>query len=127
MEPEQARKLGSYLQKAREAKDMSAAKLGRLTDMSTSSITRIESGEFKSPGADKLARIAGVLDLDVADVYAMADYSRPGLPQLKPYLRTKYRDLPDEALEKIERYTARIAKQHGVALDGPVAGEDEAP
>jgi len=42
-------------------------------------------------------------------------------------LRTKYRDLPDDAREQIEKYAARIAKRHGVALDGPANGEDENP
>lgn len=50
-----------------------------------------------------------------------------GLPSFVPYLRSKYRGLPDEAVDSIEKYVARLAKKHGVAIDGPAPGEDELP
>ena len=126
MDAKQAKRLGKHLRAAREAKGLSARQLGDLVDLNASSIVRIENGEFRSPGADKLARIAEALAINAADVFALAEYSPPSsLPSMTPYLRTKYRDLPDEAVEQIQRYSARIAKKHGIALDGPAPGEDE--
>jgi len=128
MEPEQAKRLGKYLREARQAKGLSARTLGELTDMNDATIVRFENGNFSAPAPDKLARIADTLGLSVADVFALAEYAAPtDLPSFAPYLRTKYRGLPDEALEQIEEYAARLAKKHGVALDGPSEGEDENP
>ena len=41
---------------------------------------------------------------------AMADYVVPdSLPTLTPYLRAKYRDLPDEAAAQVEAYARKLA------------------
>ena len=70
--------------------------------------------------------LMAIVGLTLADVYAMADYAVPDdLPSFRPYLRTKYRDLPADDVEAIERYAARLAKKHGINLDGPAPGEDE--
>lgn len=128
MEPEQAKRLGTYLREARQAKGLSARQLGDLTDINDATIVRFENGSFTAPAPDKLARIAGALDLSIADVFALAEYASPSeLPSFTPYLRTKYRDLPDDAVEQIEKYVARLAKKHGVTLEGPAPGEDESP
>ncbi|MEZ5341204.1 MAG: helix-turn-helix transcriptional regulator [Acidimicrobiales bacterium] len=126
MEPEQAKKLGAVLRGARNNKGYSAVKLGELTDMNDATIIRLENGGIASPAPDKLTRIAEALDLRSADVFALADYTAPtDLPSMSPYLRTKYKDLPPEAAAKIENYTRKIAKQHGISIDGPAPGEDE--
>ena len=128
MEPEQAKRLGQYLREARHTKDYSAFRLGELTQINDATIVRIENGHFRAPAPDKLARIADALDLPLADVFALAEYAAPTeLPSFTPYLRTKYRDLPDDAYDQIEKYAARIAKKHGVVLNGPTPGEDETP
>lgn len=126
MEPEQAKRLGEYLRNARHTKGLSAAQLGELTGINDASIVRFENGSFSAPAPDKLARIAEALGLPVADVFALAEYTAPSeLPTLTPYLRSKYGDLPDEAMAQIERYATRVAKRHGIALEGPAPGEDE--
>jgi transcriptional regulator with XRE-family HTH domain len=126
MDPDQARKLGDYLREARHAAGLSAIALGELTNMNDATIIRFENGKMASPAPDKLARIADALELPLADVFALADYASPrDLPSFTPYLRTKYRDLPEDAAEQIEKYVARVAKKHGVTLEGPAPGEDE--
>ncbi len=128
MEPEQAQALGSFLRNARHTAGLSSLRLGRLTDIPDATIIRFEQGKFLNPDPDKLARIARALEVPVADVLSLADYPTVDeLPSFTPYLRSKYRDLPDEAVEKIEKYVTRLAKKHGVALDGPDPGEDEQP
>lgn len=128
MEEKNRIQLGQVLRTAREAKGMSSRQLEALVGIPAPTILRIEQGEFSSPAPDKLARIANALDVPLADVYAIAEYAAPKqLPNLSPYLRTKYRDLPDEAAAQIEAYARRLAKRHGVDLRGPAPGEDEQP
>lgn len=128
MEPDQASDLGQFLRQRREELGLSSRQLSKQTGVNDVTIARIERGEFAAPRPDKLAKIAEALGLSLADVFARADYVTPeDLPSFVPYLRSKYRGLPDEAVESIEKYVARLAKKHGVAIDGPAPGEDELP
>ena len=49
------------------------------------------------------------------------------LPSFQPYLRSKYRGMPTEAVDDLERAFERIVKKHGYRPEGPRDGEDEAP
>jgi transcriptional regulator with XRE-family HTH domain len=126
MDDEQAKNLGKVLRQKREALGLSLRQLGKLIDLPDVTVLRFEQGAFASPAPDKLAKVASALGMSLADVYALADYAVPAdLPSFTPYLRTKYRDLPSEDIEAIERYAAKLAKKHGVSLSGPAPGEDE--
>ena len=119
-------KLGVYLRKARLEKGYSAVQLAELTDVNDATIIRIETGFIEKPAADKLTRIAEALEISTADVYALAGYSATTeLPNFTPYLRTKYNQLPEDALKKIENYTAKLIEKYGMELEGPAPGEDE--
>ncbi len=126
MDKGEAKRLGQHLRDAREALKLSSRALAERAGVTDATIVRIELGEFAAPSPDKLARMANALGLPLEDVYALADYAAPRqLPNLSPYLRTKYRDLPDETAAQIEAYAQRLAKKHGVDLRGPAPGEDE--
>lgn len=126
MDDKQAQRLGALLKEKREEHGISTRALAKLTDINQATIQRFELGTIGVPAPDKLARIADVLGLTLADVYAHAGYAVPSeLPSFTPYLRTKYGELPDEDLAAIERYAARLARKHGVNLAGPAPGEDE--
>ncbi len=129
MEPDQAQRLGQFLRKARQDKQLSAMQLSELTGISDASIIRTEQGKVNSPAPDKLVRIAEALDVPVADVFALAEYMVVDeLPTFAPYLRTKYAALPEEAVEALQSYAEHLAHKHGVQfLDGPDPGEDEKP
>jgi hypothetical protein len=73
--------------------------------------------------------MAESLDLNLSDVLLMADYPVPAeLPSVGPYLRSKYRDLPNEAVDQLQAQIARVLKHHGIEPnEGPTAGEDEQP
>jgi len=127
MDEEQARRLGTLLKQKREELGLSTRQLGAKASVDDVTILRFEKGAYAAPAPDKLARLAEALGLSLADVYAMADYAVPAdLPNFKPYLRTKYRGLPTAEVERIEAYATRLARKHGVKLDGPADGEDEA-
>ena len=126
MDEEQAKNLGRILRDRREALGLSLRQLGTLCELPAVTLFRFEDGAYTAPAPDKLARVAEALGLSLADVYALADYAVPNdLPSFKPYLRTKYRDLPAAEIEKIEAYAAKLARKYGVSLDGPAPGEDE--
>lgn len=128
MEPRQAQKLGQHLRQAREKLGISARELARRTDLSDSSIVRIEQGAFLEPTPDTLRRIADALGINLADLYVMADYPMPSeLPSLKLYLRSKYGELSASDVHAISDYADSIAGRRGVRLDGPAPGEDEEP
>lgn len=96
--------------------------------MNDATIVRIEQGAFAAPRPDKLSRIAGVLGFSLADVFALADYAVPDdLPSFQPYLRSKYRDMPTDAIDDLEKAFARIVRKHGYQPEGPREGEDEVP
>lgn len=126
MDDTQAKALGKVLKDRREALGLSLKKLGDKVGLPDVTILRFERGEYAAPAPDKLARVADALGLSLADVYALADYAVPSdLPSFTPYLRTKYRSLPTEDIEAIEKYAQRLARKHGVNLSGPAPGEDE--
>jgi transcriptional regulator with XRE-family HTH domain len=126
MNPNQAKRLGAYLRNEREHAGLSQARLAKLVGVDNSRILRLERGDTLSPNADFLSQIVDALGLNLFDVYARAGYAAPDhLPALTPYLRTKYRDLPESATAAIATYAERLAKRHGVDLRGPAPGEDE--
>ena len=58
-----------------------------------------------------------------ADLYTTINWLPPEeLPALRPYMRAKYRELPETAVAEVERYIADLAKKHG---SGPADREDE--
>ena len=117
MNPERAQRLGSFLRQRREELGMSARMLARLVDVRDSTIMRLERGVYAAPAADKLARIAEVLELELADVYALAQYVIPSsLPSFPHYLVSRYPLLPQEAVVELQEHFDSLAEHHGSDL-----------
>lgn len=126
MNPEQAKQLGAYLREARQAAGMSGPALAAAAGIDQATVVRLEQGAFANPTPEKLAAIGKALDLPLADIFTLADYPMPTeLPSFTPYLRSKYRDLPDSAVADMERYFEKLAKKHGFDPNGPAPGQDE--
>ena len=126
MNPRQAKALGKLLKGQRAALGLSTRTLAERADVDMATIVRLEQGAFAEPRTDKLRAIAEALDLSVAEVFAKADYTVPS-EMLVPYLRTKHRDLPPEAISELERYAAKLGRRYGIKARGPAPGEDEQP
>ena len=117
MDEQQAKNLGSVLKERREALGLSLKKLGDKVGLPDVTILRFEHGEYAAPAPDKLARVAEALGLSLADVYALADYAVPSdLPSFTPYLRTKYRDLPQDEVDKPSRPTPRSSPRSTASI-----------
>lgn len=128
MNQSQAKQLGEWLRARRHEAGLGTTELAKRTGINDATITRIEQGAIASPDPRKLRLISQHLDLNLADVYAMAGYAAPkDLPSFQPYLRRKYRDIPDEAVDDLGRAFDRIIKKHGYEPEGPRNGEDESP
>ncbi len=122
MTPEQARALGAFIRRQRLALGLSARELARRAGIAD--VIRIEQGILLNPRTDSLRAIAQGLDVPLNDLLAAADYvPAKELPTFRPYLRAKYKDLPDEAVAEMEQFLGRLQRKHGSG--GPLDGEDE--
>ncbi|MFB9726867.1 helix-turn-helix transcriptional regulator [Haloechinothrix salitolerans] len=100
--------LGSYLRTQREACDMTIRQVARLSGIQPSYIAELEAGKKANPSAEILQKIASVLELDTADLFAFIGVTPPkDLPSVAPYLRAKY-NLTGDALAEAEQQIKRI-------------------
>ena len=126
LSPQQAKELGRRLSARREELGLTVRDVEQLAGVDDATVVRIENGAVADPRPATIRSICDALDLVVADVYPIADY--PGsLPNFRPYLRTKYRGLPAEAIDQLDRIFRRLAERHGLDAAGPAPGEDELP
>lgn len=124
MDEQQSLEIGAYIRARREDASLSTRELASRVGVDMAQIVRLEQGKVASPRADLLGRIADELKIPASDLMTMAGYPTPrALPNLRPYMRAKYRDLPPEALDDIEAYITKLQAEHGAS--GPVNGEDE--
>jgi transcriptional regulator with XRE-family HTH domain len=119
MSPTQLKALGKLLRSARSDRGLTLGAVASASGVVESTIKRLEDGDFKRPDPEKLQRIAGALDLDVEDLFALAGYTpTKSLPNFGPYLRTKQNEtLSAASRKKLERYFEQLrvedaAKKH---------------
>lgn len=100
--------LAEYLRTAREQAGISQRQLASRVGIHNSYLARLESGEWPSPSADVLQRIAEVLEISSADLFAFIGIAPPeGLPEFAPYLRAKYH-LSDDEIRRMTIYLRRL-------------------
>lgn len=119
--------IGKIIKARREALGIPAAELGRRIGVYPSSITRLEAGEVIASKLDTIRAIATALDIPLTELLADSKViTDADLPRLTPYLRTKYKGMPDSAIREIEEHFNAIAKRHGITPNnGPDPGQDE--
>jgi transcriptional regulator with XRE-family HTH domain len=118
--------LGEIIRQRRQALGLSSISLAGLSGLHRSVVYRIESGEIAQPVPDTLSRLARALQLNAAELLAVAGHPVPQLP-LRPYLRTAY-DLPDAAISEVEGYLKAVRMRYGAGpASRPRDGEDEVP
>lgn len=108
--------LATTIRDAREEAGLSIRRLAERVGIHHAGLARIEQGEQR-PTLKTVQTIASALELDEADLAALAGYRLPsGLPSLPVYLRTKYR-LSNETAAQLEADVQRLAERYG--LDEP--------
>jgi transcriptional regulator with XRE-family HTH domain len=125
LNPRQAKELGRRLSARREELGLTVRDVEGLAGVDDATVVRLENGVVADPRPATLRAICEALDLVVTDVYPI-DYAG-SLPPFRPYLRTKYRGLPPEVVEQLDRIFQRLAARHGLDPAGPAPGEDELP
>ena len=124
MNPKDSRRLAMLLRQRRLSLGLSARQVARGANVDVGTYTRLELALVPNPRPDSLTGIARVLGIPVSDVFTIADWlPKNELPSFSPYLRAKYRDLPDSAIAEIEAFTDKLRAEHG--NDGPQSREDE--
>lgn len=113
--------LGAFIGSRRQALGISSRELARRAGIAD--VTRLELGQIPKPRTDTLAAIAQALNISLTELLGMG---RPeSLPSFRPYMRTKFPDMPDAALADIDAYVEKLAQKYRVSPSGPIAGEDE--
>ncbi|MGW4475845.1 helix-turn-helix domain-containing protein [Nonomuraea sp. NPDC004354] len=103
--------LGQYLDAARKHARYSLRQLAQESGITLSSLYRLLSDDVDRPSTVNLMRLAQVLDLNPADVFARAGVNAPS-PDLDTLLRSEY-GLPDQAIAQIHAIIAAHAPQQG--------------
>ncbi len=104
METNERHKLSDELRRLRDADGLTVRRLADLSGLTPSTVSRLETGHIDSPRPEHLQRLARALDADIEDLYSLAGYLMPeGLPELAPYLRTKY-GMPEQAVAQLDEY-----------------------
>ena len=119
--------LAETIRTQRQKLGLSASEVARQAGVAKGTITRLELGQVANPRMDNLRAIADVLQLPLTDILAESSLLRGSdLPTLSPYLRTKFKDMPDSAVREIEDHFRDVAARHGIGINtGPAPGEDE--
>jgi transcriptional regulator with XRE-family HTH domain len=111
-ESEQKITLGSHLRSQRETAKLSIRELARQSGVPASYITEIEGGKKTHPSAEVLQKLAKVLEIDTADLFAFIGVTpSQGLPSVAPYLRARYK-LSGDALREAEQQLQHIIDKH---------------
>lgn len=116
------RRIATLLRTARERCGLAVRDVARRSGVSAATLSRLEHAQLAKPDSDKLRAVARVIGITESELF---DIPETELPTFQPYLRSKYRELPDEAVAEIEAVFARVARDYG--LRGPKQGEDEQP
>jgi transcriptional regulator with XRE-family HTH domain len=115
MDKARAKRLGTLIRERRLAAGLSTHQLGERIGARNSTIIRLEKGAFAAPSPDKLARIAEVLGISLADIYSHAGYAVPDdLPSFHAYLPARYRDLPEPAVRELVDLFEALLERHGL-------------
>lgn len=110
-------RLGEVLRVAREGLGLSVRRLAARAGVHHATLARIELGEQR-PGPETLQLLALALELDEADLFALAGYRLPErLPAFPAYLRAKYR-MPDEAASQLNEYFTYLSDKYAIETGG---------
>src|SRR4051812_11865408 len=118
--------LAELIRSRRLARRLTSRRLAALAGCDCSVVVRAEQGRLPTPRT--LARLAGPLGLELAELYALAGYLVSWeLPGLRPYVQLKYKELPGAAVDELESFLGYLQVKYRAEPSGPSRGEDEEP
>lgn len=108
--------LGEYIKKWRKELKLSQLQLAKNAGLARSYLSRLEDNQFESPSAMMLIKLAHALKISHETLFQVAGYvphiQKTELPSFDVYMRTKYPDLPVEAIKEIEQFKAFVEHQY---------------
>ena len=108
--------LGAYVRQERGLSRLSLAQLAERVGVSPSYLSKLENGSVLQPSADILCRLADVLEIDSADLFAYTGYTLPeSLPSLSAYLHAKYENVSDAAVTELDNYLQYVRDKYHIA------------
>ena len=103
--------LGEFLDRARQAKDLSLTQLAEASGMTTPAVAGILKNEVAVPAPADLARLARALDLYPRDVFRhIGLYPLISRTDLDDFFRHEY-NLPEDAIARINAIVDETAGQ----------------
>lgn len=118
--------LGEFVRRQRERRGLSLRQAAAAVGINFATLSRMEAGQLAQPGQDLLRRLALTLECDPVELYALAGYEIPDLPTFAPYLRTKYGQLPEEAIKELSGYFGYLQSYYGLG-DSDADDRDDKP
>ncbi|MEO1060546.1 MAG: helix-turn-helix transcriptional regulator [Actinomycetota bacterium] len=119
--------LGQRVSARRTSLGLSVRQAAALVGCSQSTMSRIESGE-QVPTPTLLEALARTLGFDLRELYDLAGHPLPDeLPDLGPYVRMKFKNLPPRAYGEITSFVEFLHAKYGVEKEPPTDGSDEVP
>jgi transcriptional regulator with XRE-family HTH domain len=94
--------MGDKIRTLRKQKKLSLEKLAELTDSSKSYIWELENKDDPKPSADKVAKIASVLEVTSEFLMSESDASPDDTVIDEAFFR-KYKSMPDETKKKLRQ------------------------
>ena len=123
MNDEARQALADLIRAKRQELGISARELARRAGIDQGLLTLLDQKKIAEPKAGTIRGLAQALEIPLVDLYAATNWLPEGsLPSLRPYMRAKYDELPDEAVDEVERFVAQLSRKYS---RGPGAGEDE--
>lgn len=124
MTPEQTVKLINLLSQKRNELSLSVNEVARRANVDAGTVWRIEQGMIAKPRVESLIAIGRVLGINALDLFTTVGWlTADDLPSLGAYLRAKFGQLSDAAIDDIGHYVIRtqyvysLADSHGHTLD----------
>ena len=112
---ENINELGDLISLKRQELGLSARELSRRAGLNSTTINRIEKGEFTHPSPDALKTIAKAIEVPAETLYVLAGWLQPSDPTLTQHLHAKYHeDIPDDMLKSVEIAIEQAARKHGI-------------
>lgn len=126
MEQQASQQFCEYIKGLRKERKLTIRAVTAKAGINDGELTRLESGKC-NPRPETLKALAAALGVPLTDLFVKADYIGPyDLPTMAPYFRARYGHLPEETLDAVNDYLAKLIEEHGFDPKGPLALEDEA-
>ena len=108
--------LGSFIKRTRAEKKLTQEQVAKTAGLARSYVSRSEDDQFVAPSAMVLTRLADGLGVSADSLFQEAGYlphiDKSKLPSFDIYLRTKYPELSENAIEDLEHWKEAVSQKY---------------